>query len=215
MSLWHFVLRNAWETADLEPWGDDGIEHAARWGGQPGAFVAALRDAGYLDGSVAHGWMNRAGSLVMDRLRKKTERSKKVRGLSGESPGTPEATVPYRTVPYPTLPTSLGAASAPKDSAFHSFMDGVLKSYWNLEPGKDAPAARAQVSAAYKRHGRAAKDILAMAGGDPSRARKGADAIIARMAKGNLSCNLDTVARHFLDWNVDPEAYERETKTGR
>ena len=43
-SLWHFVLRNAWETADLSAWGDEGIEAAARWRKEPGVFVKALRE---------------------------------------------------------------------------------------------------------------------------------------------------------------------------
>lgn len=111
ISLWHFVLRNAWETADLSPWGDDGIERAARWNGADGELVKALRDTGWLDGNVAHGWLERAGQLVFDRLRKRKSRIKNVRKLSRtntgqfrEIPGTSASTVPYRTVPNPTVP---------------------------------------------------------------------------------------------------------------
>jgi len=75
-SLWHFVLRNAWRDADLEQWGDRGIEKAARWRGEPGKMVSALRDSEFLDGFVVHDWMDRAGRLVADRLRKEGARRK-------------------------------------------------------------------------------------------------------------------------------------------
>lgn len=110
-SLWHFVLRNAWETADLAQWGDDGIEDAGRWEGNAGEFVTALRETGWLDNSVVHGWMERAGQLVYDRLRKKDDRDANVRKLSRTVPGQSrtisgpsEATVPYTTVPNTTVP---------------------------------------------------------------------------------------------------------------
>jgi hypothetical protein len=87
-SLWHFTLRHAWHTADLSKWDDGGIEHACRWEGPPGVFVAALRESSYLDGSVAHGWMERAGPLVEDRIRKENGRrkSKDKRGPSSIYP---------------------------------------------------------------------------------------------------------------------------------
>ncbi len=81
-ALWHFTLRSAWsKNADLAPWGDAGIERAAKWRRKPGALVAALRDAGFLDGSTPHGWMERAGSLVKKRLGREDERR---RGLEAE-----------------------------------------------------------------------------------------------------------------------------------
>lgn len=126
-SLWHFTLRNAWENADLSPWGDDGIDAAARWEGAPGAMVKALREVGYLDGSVVHGWLERAGSLVLDRLRKKSARSENVRKLSGKSPGQSEATLPYPTVPYPTLPTDNNRKDAPAAVDFSDYRLNIGK----------------------------------------------------------------------------------------
>jgi len=110
-SLWHFVLRNAWRDANLEAWGDEGIEFAARWEGNAGEMVAALREVGYLDGSVVHGWSERAGRLVEDRKRKESGKNptaaertsfQESRGTSGLT--VPNRTVPNRTVPNPTVP---------------------------------------------------------------------------------------------------------------
>src|SRR4051812_39895287 len=68
VSLWLFTLRSAWRDADLSKWGDAGIERAAGWYGEPGKFVHAVRECGFLDGGVVHGWMERAGDLVWKRL---------------------------------------------------------------------------------------------------------------------------------------------------
>ena len=97
-SLWHFVLRNAWRDADLSPWGDDGIEAAARWGGKRGKMLKALRDCGFIDGNICHGWIERAGKLVYDRLYNEERRKTALERRKAE------ATVPYPTVPNRTLP---------------------------------------------------------------------------------------------------------------
>ena len=101
ISLWHFILRNAWKTASLEPWGDRGVERAARWGGSPGAMVKALRSSGYLDGFDAHGWLERAGKLVNDRFYNEERRK------NGVIRRKSEATLPNPTLPNPTLPTDI------------------------------------------------------------------------------------------------------------
>ena len=103
-ALWHFTLRNAWRDANLKPWGEAGIEAACRWRGEPGAFVSALRTAGFLDNFKVHGWLERAGRLVYDRLRK--ERGRKSAVERRTCGGLSKATVPYRTVPNRTVPTS-------------------------------------------------------------------------------------------------------------
>jgi len=116
LSLWHFILENAWRDADLEAWGDDGIEEAARWAGEPGKLVASLRTSGFMDGFVAHGWLERAGTLVYDRLRKEKQKRDNVKrvvpgtvqtdsGKFREIPGTVPATQPNPTIPNPTIPT--------------------------------------------------------------------------------------------------------------
>lgn len=84
--LWSFTTEHAWKDADLAPWGDEGIEQAAGWKGQPGAFVAALRECGrekdggrgpgFLDGSIVHDWLELAGKLVTDRIAKIKKRRK-------------------------------------------------------------------------------------------------------------------------------------------
>jgi len=100
-------------------------------------------------------------------------------------------------------------------SPFHAFLDGVIRTYFNYRPGDPDPAQKAAVGACYRRFGRAARDIMAFALNDPKRARRGVEAIGVRMEQSGLTWNLDTVARWFPDWMVDPEAYERETKNKR
>jgi hypothetical protein len=103
-SLWHFVLRNAWKDANLEAWGDLGIERAARWDGERGCFVKALRECGFLDQYVVHGWMKRAGKLVLDRLYNEARRSDAVKRRKNEKlRRKTEATLPNPTVPNPTV----------------------------------------------------------------------------------------------------------------
>lgn len=110
-SLWHFVLRNAWRDANLEPWGDRGIERAARWIGEPGVFVKAARDSGIIDGFVVHGWAERAGRLVGERLKNDTLRKSYVKRKKTVSKH--EATLPNPTVPNPTVPNPTNRYSIP------------------------------------------------------------------------------------------------------
>ena len=104
-ALWHFVLRNAWRNADLEPWGETGVEKSARWTGKPGVLLAALRECGFIDGFEVHGWLERAGRLVNDRLYNERRKINAVkRRKTPLQRRKTEATLPYLTQPYPTLP---------------------------------------------------------------------------------------------------------------
>lgn len=102
-ALWHFTLRNAWRDANLEPWGDQAIEAACRWRGKPGVFIKALREVGYLDGSIVHGWVERAGRLVNDRIYNEKRRKSSVKRRKPLAT-LPNPTQPHRTVPNPTEP---------------------------------------------------------------------------------------------------------------
>jgi hypothetical protein len=98
-------------------------------------------------------------------------------------------------------------------SNFHAFMDSVIRDFWGYRPGDADPAQKAAVKACYVRFGRAARDIMAFALDDPKVARRGVNAVGARMQKAGMSWNLDTVARWFPDWMSNPEGYENETRT--
>lgn len=98
------------------------------------------------------------------------------------------------------------------ETPFQVFMNSIVRDYFQYKPGDPDPAQLAAVKACYSRFGKAARDIMAFALNDPVLARKGVEAIGARMEQSGLSWNLDTVARWFPDWKVDPEAYEHETK---
>lgn len=91
------------------------------------------------------------------------------------------------------------AAPGP-ETPLQTFLNRFLSECLNIAaPAKDAPG-RAIVTAAYRRYGRAAKDVLAMAGGDPAEAMRGVMAIGSHLQQKNLTWTLDTVAKHFLDW---------------
>lgn len=136
LRLWHFVLRNAWRDASLEKWGDGGIERASRWERQPGAFVAALREAGWLDGFIAHGWSERAGRLVQDRFRNESRRSTAV--LPPYIGSKPLATVPNRTVPNLTVPKTLAESHLDSPQVLGFPVNGKNKKEWALTEAKVA-----------------------------------------------------------------------------
>ena len=117
--LWHFVLRNAWRDANLEPWGDEGIESAAQWEGKSGEMVAALRESGYLDGYIVHGWSERAGKLVQDRMYNETKRrgSHASTEINAVIRRKADATLPNPTVPNPTQPYPTNVQPAEKRAA--------------------------------------------------------------------------------------------------
>lgn len=81
-ALFHFALDNSWRVGDLTNWGDSGIERAAKWRRKPGALVSALRESGFLDGSIIHGWSERAGVLI----KKRVERENVNRAKAGLPP---------------------------------------------------------------------------------------------------------------------------------
>lgn len=101
------------------------------------------------------------------------------------------------------------------DTPYHEFMNGVLKDFYGLKPKDPDPKELAAVNAGYRRFGKAGKDIIDFARQDPKRARRGLEAVGRRMEKWGLPWKLDTVAKWFPDWNVDPEAFEHETKKGK
>lgn len=101
-ALWHFVLRNAWRDANLEAWGDVEIERASFWEGKKGAYTDALREAGFLDGFTVHGWVERAGRLVGDRLYNEQRRKSYVKRPSKRRKSL--ATLPNPTLPNQTVP---------------------------------------------------------------------------------------------------------------
>jgi hypothetical protein len=105
--------------------------------------------------------------------------------------------------------TATAAGITPAESSFQQFVNGVLKDYFNMKPGDPDPKAKAAVSAAYRRYGRAARDIMAFAEGDPEVARKGLDAVGRHMNAKGLDWNLETVAKRFPEWKVDPNGYEK------
>lgn len=118
VSLWHFALRNSPETGDLRAWGDATIEAAARWDGNAGVFVTALREVVYLDQSTIHGWdeFTLHYKLIIERrdrqkdqIRKRVKHFRDRRGnarvtldkKTGNAPVTPcnAATLPNHTIP--------------------------------------------------------------------------------------------------------------------
>ena len=98
-----------------------------------------------------------------------------------------------------------------KASPFHSFMNYIAAEHYGLKVG-GTPSDNMALKAFYSRYGRAGRDILAFAQSDVEKAKSGLVAIAKRMEKAGLSYSLDTIAKWFLDWNLDPERWDRETE---
>jgi hypothetical protein len=61
--LWHAVLEQQ-EDGDLSQWSDSVIAHAAMWKGDAPTFVTALRQYGWIDGSLIHDWLDYVGEYL-------------------------------------------------------------------------------------------------------------------------------------------------------
>ncbi len=105
------------EDGDLTGAHEDDIAEAARVPGDPGAFVQALVDAGWIDRDgerlTLHGWAERQAPLLLGRERvrrfrerKRAERLEETGNVTDTAPGNVSETVPYRPTDLPTdLPT--------------------------------------------------------------------------------------------------------------
>lgn len=80
------------------------IERASRWDGEKGAWIKALRETGFLDGFVVHGWQERAGRLVQDRRRNEQRRKRRTTGGKAAVERRIIVRKPLATLPNPTLP---------------------------------------------------------------------------------------------------------------
>ena len=70
VSLWCFTERNAWRDGDLSKWGERGIARAARWAGEPGKLINALKEACFLDNLKIHNWTQHQAAMIHDRERR-------------------------------------------------------------------------------------------------------------------------------------------------
>lgn len=139
--LWHFVLRNAWRNANLEPWGDIEIERACFWEGEKGALVKGLREAGFLDGFVVHDWIKTASSLVVERLynerrRKNAVKTPQKRRKDAVKSQPEESRVEESRVETTTIAQSLAAqATAPEPGIYFPVVGNGSKE-WILNLSK-------------------------------------------------------------------------------
>lgn len=121
--LWWWAADYAAETGDLNPYTDREIARAAKWDGEPGAFVAALVEARWLDPDrTLHDWEQHAGRLIAFR-KKDAERKREARSKESPPPsaGRP-ADIPSPstvTVPNQTVPNQTGTTFAPVKPTQH------------------------------------------------------------------------------------------------
>jgi hypothetical protein len=190
VSLWQFTARNAWRDGDLERWGDVGIENAARWQSTQGVFVQALREAGFLDDFKVHDWLDIAGNLVGTRLYNEQRRK-----IAVKLPSKRRKVIARVDKSRVEESITTSGDKLRENGPFQIFMNRILKDFLAV-PLEDKNA----VSAAYRRFGRAGRDILAFAGGDPEKAYAGVDAIADYMQNKGLTWTFDTAAKWFPDW---------------
>lgn len=99
----------------------------------------------------------------------------------------------------------------PKRGGFHEFMDRFLKHYFNAPIGVDSDNAKAEVKALYSRYGRAGSDVFALSGSDMNLAIKGVDCLGRYFDKKDLSWTLDTIAKRFAEWKMNPGEFKDES----
>jgi len=100
--------------------------------------------------------------------------------------------------------TSL-ARPAHKDSQFQEFMNWYIHDVLKIDrANKDA------IDAAYRRFGKAARDVMAFACKDVAKAILGTQEIAGWAERKNLSWNLDTIAKRMPDWMACPSEFAEE-----
>lgn len=231
--VWVFCGKFYPERGRLAGYSAHEIESIVGWWGKPGEMMEAMVKVGFMEHEgqdfVVHDWKDHAGHLIEFKKRAQVAAKARWDAIGKKSAedqecskhATSNAKSVSKQCSLPTLPNQpnqeqIPEAGPPKPlTPLQVFLAGIATDYWGLKPGNPDPAERGKVNAAYKRHSRAGKDVLDMAGGDPKQARRGVDAVGKRMQKGGLSWTLDTVCQHFLDWQADPGGYERETERTR
>lgn len=83
-------------------------------------------------------------------------------------------------------------------------MDRVLKDNFSLSPGDPDQKKRAAVAAGYRRFGKAGRDILAVAEGDPEKAYQAVQAIAGWLEDSGRSWSLDTIFKWTPDYLAEP-----------
>lgn len=206
--LWHFTLRNAWKNADLEAWGDDEIARASHWEGEKSVYVNALRECGFLDGFVVHGWAKRAGRLVYDRLRKESERLSAVKRR--KKGGKSKATVPNPSVPYRTVPKDHSASAEANVKEVNKDNNGKgtpkqLTSLQRVVMGFKIRSGaekddQAWDKAYWARYSKSGKQLLGLMGGDSDMALDCTDDVCDWLEKKGLSWTPETIVKHAFSW---------------
>lgn len=107
--LWEYAASHR-QTGDLSGMSVDEIEAAAGWEGEPGAFLAALRDFRFVDRSVKryalHGWEERQGWIVGSPRRSEAARRAALARWGVRAESMPDACGPHAEgnapSPYPS-----------------------------------------------------------------------------------------------------------------
>jgi hypothetical protein len=149
---------------EISSFDEDEIADAALWKGDPGKFVKALNNAGFVDSekgkNTIHDWDDYAGRLIEQReitREKARERNKRYRERKRDASrdvaatSRDAATVPNRTQPNRTRPASLGQVDQ-TDSKHDAGVDqSGFDQFWAAYPKKakkaDAQKAWGQVRA--------------------------------------------------------------------
>lgn len=208
--LWHLIVglasqqprtREGWMTDDGKelgaPWTTEGM--AVRWRREEKEIERALAvlcspDVGWIKcPSGARVVPVRCPSGALERKGKERREGKKEGKEGKEEKGIQQA-------------------NAPEGSNFQKFMDGIIRDYYSAKPGDPDPKEKSAVTALYKEFGGVGKKLLAFAKQDPELARKGFEAVGARLNKTvDDNWTMFAVTKHFPSWMNDPEGYEKET----
>lgn len=217
--LWAYCGRFYPETGRLAGHSAQEIERKLCWWGSKGKCVGGLTKADYLgkdaQGYYAKNWLKHQGHIFALKTRAKRMAEARWAGIRDAASNAVRnaASNAVRNAPsIPSLPSVTTTPPTPPrgclSDPFHVFMDGFLRDYLKMLPGDPDPMEKEAVNAAYSRYGRAGKEILAYAHGDPQKAREGLDAIGDYFNGKHLSWKLGTIAEHFQQWIANPGEYD-------
>lgn len=199
--LWWWALDYA-PDGDISRFTDDDVEDGIDWTGAPGALMAALREAGFIDEHFIHDWDEYAGRLVAqreaNRERKRVARAKDVTsaGRPRDGQGTGRAVTALPT--QPTQPTEQNTTQPTEPSAASARFDlREIEQLWFQATGNTIPPRQIEViEATVHAHGPpAVKRAIEVAGLNNARDWRYVQACLDRWAKGVTSGKPERKAR--------------------
>lgn len=214
--LWWWCIDYALD-GQLDRFSPAQIASAADFEGNPGEFVQALADSGFIDRDPLriHDWLDFCGDLVKKRLeyRKEKRRRSNRLGKSLRKKEISQPTVPYRTVPNQTKRESAAAPQALAPDTPYKRPDPkteplkTLVFAYKIKKGFP-PEDRQWDQDEWPRASKPAKAILSAFAGDLRAAVNCLEALADRFDARQLDWTLETIEKHCREWKLKNGGYQ-------